>query len=194
MIGALADWFAVTALFRHPLGHPDPAHRDHPRAQGPTRVSRSATSSSPTSCRRRSSAIDCRTSASASGSAIGSPFPPTPSGPPGPSPTSSGCRRGCRRHSGARGHRAHRREPYSSPPRPPRCSARRSILAIEGGYYATLLERDSHRPAGLHRRQPHPRFARASPAGVTMVGTRGHRQTHLRQDVRRSAAVPRRRA
>ena len=37
MVGALADWFAVTALFRHPLRHPDPAHRDHPQAQGPDR-------------------------------------------------------------------------------------------------------------------------------------------------------------
>ena len=33
MVGALADWFAVTALFRHPLGLPDPAHGDHPQAQ-----------------------------------------------------------------------------------------------------------------------------------------------------------------
>ena len=33
MVGALADWFAVTALFRHPLGLPDPAHRDHPDAR-----------------------------------------------------------------------------------------------------------------------------------------------------------------
>ena len=31
MVGGLADWFAVTALFRHPLGLPISAHRDHPR-------------------------------------------------------------------------------------------------------------------------------------------------------------------
>ena len=37
MVGALADWFAVTALFRHPLGLPDPPHRDHPGQQGPHR-------------------------------------------------------------------------------------------------------------------------------------------------------------
>ena len=30
VVGGLADWFAVTALFRHPLGLPDPAHRHHP--------------------------------------------------------------------------------------------------------------------------------------------------------------------
>ena len=34
MVGGLADWFAVTALFRHPLGLPDPAHGDHPDPQG----------------------------------------------------------------------------------------------------------------------------------------------------------------
>ena len=37
MVGGLADWFAVTALFRHPARAPDPPHRDHPRAQGPVR-------------------------------------------------------------------------------------------------------------------------------------------------------------
>ncbi len=30
MVGGLADWFAVTALFRHPLGTAHPAYRDHP--------------------------------------------------------------------------------------------------------------------------------------------------------------------
>ncbi len=38
MIGALADWFAVVALFRHPARAPDPAHRHHPQAQGPDRA------------------------------------------------------------------------------------------------------------------------------------------------------------
>ncbi len=33
MVGGLADWFAVTALFRHPLGSADPAHGDHPHPQ-----------------------------------------------------------------------------------------------------------------------------------------------------------------
>ena len=37
MVGGLADWFAVTALFRHPLRHADPAHRDHPAQEGPDR-------------------------------------------------------------------------------------------------------------------------------------------------------------
>ena len=38
MVGALADWFAVTALFRHPARHPHPAYRHHPRQQGPHRA------------------------------------------------------------------------------------------------------------------------------------------------------------
>ena len=29
MVGALADWFAVTALFKYPMGTQDPAHRHH---------------------------------------------------------------------------------------------------------------------------------------------------------------------
>ncbi len=37
MVGGLADWFAVTALFRHPLGLPIPHNRDHPAQQGPHR-------------------------------------------------------------------------------------------------------------------------------------------------------------
>ena len=41
MVGALADWFAVTALFT-PAGHPDPAHRDHQAQEGPTRRGASA--------------------------------------------------------------------------------------------------------------------------------------------------------
>ena len=34
MVGAIADWFAVTALFKHPLGPAGPAHRADPAAQG----------------------------------------------------------------------------------------------------------------------------------------------------------------
>ena len=49
MVGALADWFAVTALFRHPLGPAHPAHRDHPHQEGPARAPRWATSSARTS-------------------------------------------------------------------------------------------------------------------------------------------------
>ncbi len=37
MVGALADWFAVTALFRHPLGLPIPHTADHPQPQGSAR-------------------------------------------------------------------------------------------------------------------------------------------------------------
>ena len=37
MVGAIADWFAVTALFKHPLGHPDPAHGPGAQTQGRAR-------------------------------------------------------------------------------------------------------------------------------------------------------------
>ena len=54
MVGALADWFAVTALFRHPLGLPVPHTAIIPNAQGraraePAGVRRPTTSSPPTS-------------------------------------------------------------------------------------------------------------------------------------------------
>ena len=34
LVGGLADWFAVTALFRHPLGLPIPHNRHHPEGEG----------------------------------------------------------------------------------------------------------------------------------------------------------------
>ena len=37
MVGGIADWFAVTALFRHPLGAADTAHRADRGAQGSVR-------------------------------------------------------------------------------------------------------------------------------------------------------------
>ena len=37
LVGGLADWFAVTALFRRPSGPADPAHRDRAGAQEPDR-------------------------------------------------------------------------------------------------------------------------------------------------------------
>ena len=64
MVGGLADWFAVTALFRHPL-----ASRSHtPRSSraGRTRSApASASSSRPTSCRARSWPSGCRRPAGA---------------------------------------------------------------------------------------------------------------------------------
>ena len=54
MVGALADWFAVTALFRHPLGLPIPHTAIIPDQQGPHRPQprrvRPARTSSPPTC------------------------------------------------------------------------------------------------------------------------------------------------
>ena len=52
MVGALADWFAVTALFRHPLGLPIPhtaiiPNRKDQLGPGPRHVRRRRTSSPP---------------------------------------------------------------------------------------------------------------------------------------------------
>ena len=35
VVGALADWFAITALFRRPVRTADPAHCDRTEKQGP---------------------------------------------------------------------------------------------------------------------------------------------------------------
>ena len=60
MVGAIADWFAVTALFKHPLGLPIPHTALVPEAQGRARARGSRSSSARTSCRRRSSATGWR--------------------------------------------------------------------------------------------------------------------------------------
>ena len=77
MVGALADWFAVTALFRHPLGLPIPH-----TAIIPTRKDQlgeaCATSSAPTSCPSRSSATGCGRPRSPGASAAGWPSRSTP--------------------------------------------------------------------------------------------------------------------
>ena len=53
MVGAIADWFAVTALFRHPLGLPVPHTALIPHAQGRARPEPARSSWARTSCRRR---------------------------------------------------------------------------------------------------------------------------------------------
>ena len=37
IVSACADWFAIVALFRHPAGSADPAHRDHSPQQATAR-------------------------------------------------------------------------------------------------------------------------------------------------------------
>ena len=56
MVGALADWFAVTALFRYPLGIPIPHTAIIPQAARTTSAAASATSCRATSSRPTSSA------------------------------------------------------------------------------------------------------------------------------------------
>ncbi len=56
MVGAIADWFAVTALFKHPLGLPIPHTALIPRRKEDARAAAWRSSWGRTSCRRRSSA------------------------------------------------------------------------------------------------------------------------------------------
>ena len=82
MVGGLADWFAVTALFRHPLGLPIPhtaiipTRKDAARPQ-PRRLRRRRTS-----CPSRWSGERLRTPRCRAGSAAGWPSRSTPPGSP----------------------------------------------------------------------------------------------------------------
>ena len=80
MVGGIADWFAVTALFRHPLGLPIPHTAIIPQQQGPDRRRArrfpAATISSPP----RWSRGGCATSTSPARSAASSPSRPARAG------------------------------------------------------------------------------------------------------------------
>ena len=71
MVGAIADWFAVTALFKHPLGLPVPHTALIPRRKDELGRSLEEFVGGRTSSRRRSSANASRRHASAPGSAPG---------------------------------------------------------------------------------------------------------------------------
>ena len=58
MVGAIADWFAVAALFRHPLGLPIPHTASYPPARTPSPAA-SRSSSPTTSCPDLSSGTRC---------------------------------------------------------------------------------------------------------------------------------------
>ncbi len=87
MVGGLADWFAVVAIFRHPLGPAHPPHGDHPRAQGAVR--RDARRLHPVELPhpRRGRRAGAGAPTSAAGSPAGWPTRPTPSAWPATSPT-----------------------------------------------------------------------------------------------------------
>ena len=193
MVGALADWFAVTALFRHPLGHPDPAHGDHPQA---ARTRSGAASAS--SCRATSSPARC-----------------SPSG----SPASTSAQRlgrwlaepAQRRAGGGRRRRRHARHDRGArrPRRPGgHRRARRAAAAGDRGRPAARQgdrrrRRGRAPPAAARRRAQRARrrsstttgrrCAQRLEQGVAVVGARADRRPHLQEDLQRRAALPRRR-
>jgi len=77
LVGGLADWFAVTALFRRPLGLPIPHTAIVPRAKT-TSAARSRASSATTSSFARPSSAASRARTSRLGSAPGSRTTRTP--------------------------------------------------------------------------------------------------------------------
>ena len=86
MVGAIADWFAVTALFKHPLGLPIPHTALIPRRKDDLGVGWRS-SSGRTSCRNTSSATGSRPRPSRSGSRAGSRWRRTGAGSSTSSPT-----------------------------------------------------------------------------------------------------------
>ena len=82
MVGALADWFAVTALFRHPLGLPIPHTAIIPNKKDQLGASLGSFVGENFLSADGRTGPAARRSASAAGWAPGSPNPPTPTGSP----------------------------------------------------------------------------------------------------------------
>ena len=190
MIGALADWFAVTALFKHPLGLPIPhtaiipKRKDQTRSQ-PRRVRRGelphhrgADRPHPR-CPGRTSARDV-------------------AGGPGPRPPG---RQRRRRHAAGldRGHRRSRHPGRTRRRR--RTPAARDRGGTAGGQGDRRRRRRWPSPEAARQRADRARlvprrepghFPSAAGPRVAVVGAGVDRRPHLRQDLRRRSPVPRR--
>ena len=172
MVGALADWFAVTALFRHPLGHPHPPHGDHPAPQGPDRrVARRVRAGElphPGGAARAARPGARR----ASGSAAGSASRRTPSRPASAWPMRARRPRGASTTatSAARSRALVERKIRETPVAP---LMGRAIDVGDGGRPPpTPARRHAHRPRQLPRRQPH-HLPRTACHRVAVVGAGG---------------------
>ena len=192
MVGALADWFAVTALFRHPLGLPIPHTAIIPRRKD--QIGRSlgefvqgnfltrevlAERLQGVHVGRRLGRVAGRAGARRSG----------PSGFAGDA--MKGVIEVLDDRDVADGDRRHGRAPAAAARRRPAARQGRRRLR-RGRPPPAPARRHPARPGDVPRREPG-HAARPAPAGVAVVGARAGRRPHLQQDLQRRAALPRRR-
>ena len=194
MVGALADWFAVTALFRHPLGLPIPHTAIIPKRKDQIGRSLGEFVQGNFLTREVHRRAPRRRPRRPAPRAAGSPSRPTPSAAAGVvGDALGGRRRGARRPRRRRTPSAAwssvacaqievapllgRALDVGDRGRPPPAAARRGAAGASAGF---LDENRDDVP-------------RAAPAGVAVVGARADRRPHLRQDLQRRAALPRRR-
>ena len=193
MVGALADWFAVTALFRHPLGVPIPHTAIIPRRKEEIGRSLGEFVQGNFLTREVLEGAARRRRTSAGGSVRGWPSRDHADGRRRRSPMPCGARSRCsttgtcRRPSAGCVVRRLRRRRVAP------LLGKALDVSVEGGHHQRLLDavlkglaRSSTRTA--------PRCGSSSTAGVAVVGPRADRRPRVQQDLQRRAALPRRRA
>ena len=139
MVGALADWFAVTALFRHPLGLPIPHTAIIPRRKD--QIGRSLGEFVQGNFLTREVLAE-RLAGVHVGQRLGAGWPSrrTPSGRRARSPTPCAARSRCSTTATCRRPSAASSSGACGRPRSPRCSARPSTSSVEGGHHQRLLD------------------------------------------------------
>ena len=193
MIGGLADWFAVTAMFRHPLGIPIPHTAIIPSRKD--QIGRSLGEflqanflSGPVVAERLPASRPGARLAEWLGPARAAPRP-SPATPPTPSSPSPAP---CDDDEIQTRDRGPRRQPRlrSAPVAP---LAGRLLGAVtEGGRHHELLDEPAPRASTGTWSRSSEHAPRPVRPGVAVVGARADRRPHLREALRRAAGVPRR--
>ena len=187
MVGALADWFAVTALFRHPLGIPIPHTAIIPRRKD--QIGRSLGDFVAGQLPHRG-CVDRRASRTAStiagASVTGWRSRRTRAGVGGDRGRPRRRRRGARRPRRAGGARRGRRAAAAGPPTWPRCSARRSTWPSTAATTSGCSTACSS-AVGAFLDENRADVARPPRPGVAVVGSRADRRPRLQEDLQRRA-------
>ena len=192
MVGALADWFAVTALFRHPLGIPIPHTAIIPTRKDQIGESLGEFVQTNFLTRRGARRTARRGPTPDGASATGWPAGRTRARAGG---AVADALRGTLQVIDDRdvSHGLERLVARTGAAVPVAPLVSRAItLAMEGGHQERLLDSVLRRGSAASSTTP-PVAARAAAAREPVVGARADRQPDLRQDLRRRADVPARR-
>ena len=193
MVGALADWFAVTALFRHPLGLPIPHTAIIPKRKDQIGRSLGEFVAGQLPHPRGRSSSGSR--ASHVGQRLGRWLAEPAHAERAPARLADAMRgaievlddRTVQERIGGRVERRLRATEVAP------LLGKAIDVAVEGGHHQRLLDAVMTGLVRLPRRQPGD-VAPAARQGVAVVGARADRRSRLREDLRRRAALPRRRA